>query len=75
MVIPVLALSLIISALTFFDSDYVLPNANVSFNGLYRTALLKNNGEQPIVSSENGPRAMSSRMVVQEIKNIKILLS
>jgi lipopolysaccharide export LptBFGC system permease protein LptF len=72
LIIPVLALSLIISALTFLVSDYVLPNANASFNVLYRTALLKNNGEQPIVSSENGPRTMSSRMVVQGIKNIQI---
>jgi lipopolysaccharide export LptBFGC system permease protein LptF len=69
---PVLALGLIISAVAFLVTDYAMPKANESFNVLYRTALLKNNGEQPIVSSKNGPRAMSSRMVVQEIKSIRI---
>jgi lipopolysaccharide export LptBFGC system permease protein LptF len=68
----VLCLSLIISALTFIVSDYVLPNANVSFENLYRTALIKNGGEPSLVSTENHPRNMSSKMIIWGIKNIKI---
>jgi lipopolysaccharide export LptBFGC system permease protein LptF len=71
-VIPVLGLSLIISALTFIVSDYILPNANMSFNNLYRTALIKNDGEQPPSTTENHPRSMSSKMIIQGIKNIQI---
>jgi lipopolysaccharide export LptBFGC system permease protein LptF len=70
-VMPVLGLSLIISALTFIISDYVLPNVNVSFENLYRIALIKNDGEQPLASTENNPRNMSSKMIIQEIGNIK----
>lgn len=69
-VIPVLSLGFIISVLTFAISDYVLPNANASFTNLYRTALLKKAGGQPAVSPVSGPREMSSKMIVQEIKNI-----
>jgi lipopolysaccharide export LptBFGC system permease protein LptF len=71
LLMPLLALSLIISALAFVVSDYVLPGANASVAYLYRTALLKKAGEQTLVSLENTPRHMTSKMVIQEIKNIQ----
>jgi lipopolysaccharide export LptBFGC system permease protein LptF len=71
-IMPVLGLGLIISALTFIVSDYILPNANVSFDNLYRIALTKSVGEQLPVSIENHPRNMSSKMIIQGIKNIQI---
>lgn len=70
-VIPVLGLSLIISALTFIVSDCVLPNANVSSDNLYRMALTKTNGEQFSAFIGNHPRNMSSKMIIQGIKNIQ----
>jgi lipopolysaccharide export LptBFGC system permease protein LptF len=71
-VVPVLGFSIIISALTFIVSDYVLPNANVSFDNLYRPALIKNDREQPVISFENSPRNMSSKMIILGIKKIQV---
>jgi lipopolysaccharide export LptBFGC system permease protein LptF len=71
-IIPVLILSIIISALTFVVSDYVLPNTNVYFSNIHRTALIKTGRDQSIISLENSPRHMNSKRVVQGIKNIQM---
>lgn len=70
--ISILILSLIISILTFVISDYILPNANVHVTNLYRTALIKNDGEQSITSFERSPRDMNSKMIIRGIKNIQM---
>lgn len=71
-IISVLSLSFIISVLTFVISDYVLPNANVYVTDLYRITSTKKDGEQSIISPEKSPRDMSSKMIIQGIKNIKM---
>jgi lipopolysaccharide export LptBFGC system permease protein LptF len=71
-VISILSFSIIIFILTFIVSDYVLPNANVSFDNLYIPALIKNDKEQSVISFENSPRNMSSKMIALGIKKIQI---
>jgi lipopolysaccharide export LptBFGC system permease protein LptF len=71
-IVSILSLSLIISVLTFVISDYVLPNANEHVTNLYRTALIKNDEKQSGISTEKSPRDMSSKMIIQGIKNIQM---
>ncbi len=65
--VPVLALGLVISVLSFFVNDYLLPAGTINYNKLYRQILASNPGVE--IEANTIKRLNNSTVVIGDVKD------